>query len=110
LADGSALIPDLCIFPAGTTARAMQAARAMLIVEVSDTTLAHDRSTKSPRYAADGVPELWIVDARARAVEVCRAGAEGAWNMVDRVGPGRVIAPLCTPGAQGFDPSDLPTP
>ena len=33
---------------------------ALLVVEVSDTTLRYDRNVKLPRYAAAGVPEVWI--------------------------------------------------
>lgn len=109
MADGSVLIPDLCVFPGGTNAREMQAARALLIVEVSDSTLTYDRTIKSPRYAADGVPELWIVDARARAIAVHRNPIDGVWSFVDRVTPGRRLAPLCAPGAD-FDPVAMPEP
>ena len=33
-----------------------------LVVEVADTTLRYDRDVKVPRYAAAGVPEVWIED------------------------------------------------
>jgi Uma2 family endonuclease len=38
------------------------AADALLVVEVADTTFALDRSLKVPRYAAAGVPEVWLLD------------------------------------------------
>src|SRR5258707_5686068 len=38
-----------------------QAADVLLLIEVSDTTLAYDRQEKLPRYARAGVPEVWIV-------------------------------------------------
>lgn len=41
----------------------------VLVVEVSDTTLAYDLNVKLPRYARAGVPELWIVDVTHDAVE-----------------------------------------
>jgi hypothetical protein len=41
-----------------------------LIVEVADGSLDYDRQTKTPLYAASGVPEYWIVDVNGRAVEV----------------------------------------
>jgi hypothetical protein len=97
LADGSALIPDLSVFPGGTGARAMQAARALLIVEVSDSSLAYDRDTKAALYAKDGVQELWIVEVRARAVSVHRAPANGVWSSVSRSMSGQAIEPACAP-------------
>ena len=33
---------------------------AFLVIEVADTTLRYDRNVKLPRYAAAGVPEVWI--------------------------------------------------
>ncbi|MFO7285988.1 MAG: Uma2 family endonuclease [Gammaproteobacteria bacterium] len=38
------------------------AADALLVVEVSDTTLRYDRDVKVPLYARHGVLEVWIVD------------------------------------------------
>ena len=43
---------------------------ALLVVEVSEDSLAQDRLTKSRIYAAAGVPEYWIVNLRDRCVEV----------------------------------------
>src|SRR5436309_1828637 len=40
----------------------------LLVVEVSDTTLAYDQRVKIPLYARSGVPEVWIVDIRADLV------------------------------------------
>ena len=42
----------------------------LVAVEVSETTLSFDRNRKLPRYAAHGVPELWILVVRSRQVEV----------------------------------------
>jgi len=44
----------------------------LLLVEVSDTTLAYDRDVKRPLYAQAGIPEVWIVDLEARRLEVHR--------------------------------------
>jgi Uma2 family endonuclease len=35
---------------------------ALLVLEVADTTLAYDLKVKVPRYAAAGIPEVWIED------------------------------------------------
>lgn len=40
------------------------AARASLIIEVCDTAFFKDREDKLPRYAASGVPEVWMLDVR----------------------------------------------
>ena len=41
----------------------------LLLIEASDSTLAYDRDVKLPRYAAAGIPELWIVDLEHQQVE-----------------------------------------
>jgi Uma2 family endonuclease len=39
-----------------------QPADLLLVVEVSDSTLAHDRNVKLPLYARHGIPEVWLID------------------------------------------------
>lgn len=50
----------------------------LLVVEVSDTSLVHERDLKVPLYAAAGIPEVWIVDLNGDAIAVYRdPGARG---------------------------------
>lgn len=50
----------------------------LLVVEVADGSLARDRLVKVPRYAAAGVPEVWIVSLPDDVLEVFRRpGAQG---------------------------------
>lgn len=43
---------------------------ALLIVEVSDTSLAMDRATKAAIYARAGIPEYWIINLNDRQLEI----------------------------------------
>ena len=43
-----------------------------LVMEVSETSLASDRSTKAALYARHGVPEYWILNLRQRRLEIRR--------------------------------------
>lgn len=65
----------------------------LLLVEVADTSLRKDRLAKLPLYAAAGVPEVWIVDLTADAIEVYREpdGSEYASREVVTTG---TIAPV----------------
>lgn len=92
--------------PSGTDARGMTAARALLIIEVAHPAEVRDRTLKLPRYAAAGVPEVWLVQAAARAVQVRRAPLVGASTLLDRFLPGRPDAPLAAQGV-AFDPELL---
>jgi hypothetical protein len=67
------------------------AADALLLVEVSDSSLDHDRKTKLPVYARFGVPELWIVDLSGSAVEVYRDRADGRYRWSSRINQGDLI-------------------
>ena len=44
----------------------------LLVVEVSDTSLEYDLTEKLPRYAASGIPEVWLVDLVNNILEVYR--------------------------------------
>jgi Uma2 family endonuclease len=44
----------------------------LLLIEVADSSLAHDRGTKLPLYARFQVPEFWIVDLRGRHLDCHR--------------------------------------
>jgi Uma2 family endonuclease len=68
-----------------------QATDALLVVEVSDTTLEFDRTVKLPRYAAAGVPELWIVDLKSDRIWVHRKSLEGDYGEVFEAHPGDVL-------------------
>src|SRR6059036_1961581 len=46
---------------------------ALLVVEIADATLVQDRITKFAIYAAAGIPEYWVVNARDDCTEVFRA-------------------------------------
>jgi Uma2 family endonuclease len=42
----------------------------LLVVEVSDTTLAYDRDAKLPVYARNGIAEAWLIDRQRQAVSI----------------------------------------
>jgi Uma2 family endonuclease len=60
--------------------RRAAAADALLIVEVSDSTLAFDRDVKVPLYARHGIPEVWIVDLRHDRLHFYRSPADGEYR------------------------------
>ncbi|HZQ99189.1 MAG TPA: Uma2 family endonuclease [Chloroflexota bacterium] len=63
--------PDLLIIRADAPDERHPVPTDMLVaVEVSDTSLSFDRNHKLPRYAAHGVPQLWILVIRSGQVEV----------------------------------------
>jgi Uma2 family endonuclease len=66
--------PELAVVPGGSrdyTATG-HPTTALLIVEVSDTTLSYDRGRKASLYARAGIADYWIVNLVDRQLEVYR--------------------------------------
>lgn len=62
--------PDLALIPRRIDRRALpSAADVLLVIEVSDSSLHYDRTTKLPLYAAAGIPEAWIFDLTGDRIE-----------------------------------------
>jgi Uma2 family endonuclease len=57
--------PDLIVFPADLKAPDVRADTVLLVVEIADSSLPADLNTKAPRYAAAGVREYWVINARS---------------------------------------------
>jgi Uma2 family endonuclease len=66
-------------------------ADAMLLVEVSDTTLEYDRQIKVPLYARAGIAEVWIIDLADEQVEIYARPANGAYQSRGQAGRGETI-------------------
>jgi Uma2 family endonuclease len=71
-----------------------------LVIEVSDSTLSTDRKVKLPRYAASGVPEVWIVNLQADVVEVYTDvdAANGVYRQCDHRKSPDTVSPGQYPG------------
>lgn len=66
----------------------------LLVIEVSDTTLAYDVRIKAPLYARHGVPELWVVDLAGGLLRRFGAPEGDAWGDASATAnPGRVALP-----------------
>lgn len=76
-----------------------EAADLLLIIEVADSSLRKDRTAKMPLYAMARIPELWIVDLTANAVDVHREPRGNRYASVTHRTDGS-IAPLAFPELQ----------
>ena len=97
--------PDVAVI-AGTIRdfAAGHPSRAALIIEISDATLAYDRREKASLYAKAGVADYWIINVKARQVEVHRQPVEDTaqpygfgYAEVTVYGAEAVIQPLAAP-------------
>ena len=76
-----------------------QAANVLLVVEVSDTTLAFDLNQKAALYARAGIAEYWVLDVVGRRLIVHRRPVDGAFREVMAYAELESIAPLAAPDA-----------
>ena len=87
--------PDIAVVPGSFRDYAREhPATALLIVEVANTTLASDRTTKQAVYAASGVPEFWIVNVRDACLEVHRDPSGDAYASRVVLDEGEHVSPL----------------
>jgi Uma2 family endonuclease len=63
--------PDALVCTAEQNQRKPHPAGGVLVIEVSDTSIDHDRD-KALEYAAAGILEYWIIDVNDRCIEVYR--------------------------------------
>ncbi|MBC8142977.1 MAG: Uma2 family endonuclease [Armatimonadetes bacterium] len=68
-----------------------------LVVEVGDSTVASDISTKSAIYAGAGIPEYWVIDVTGRRLLVHTAPVAGAYSSVLEYDETESVAPTFAP-------------
>ncbi len=71
----------------------------LLVIEVSDSTVAYDRNVKIPKYAQEGVPEVWQVNLPNGFIDkfVNPDTATGRYRSVMRSSSGQQIVPTQLP-------------
>lgn len=70
---------------------------ALLLIEVAQTSLVYDRSTKLELYATAGIPEYWVVDCLAESIDVYRSRHASGYRDVTRA-----TDPSATVSVQAF--------
>ena len=71
----------------------------LLIVEVSDTSLAYDTERKLPADGAAGILEVWIVNLNADCIDRHITPTTHGYRLRERLVPGDRFAPGCLPDA-----------
>lgn len=76
----------------------------LLVIEVSDTTLAYDRGRKARRYGRAGIADYWIVNLQDRRLEVYRnpvlQGRQYRCQSIQSLGEQDEASPLARPAAK----------
>ena len=97
--DSSLLQPDIAVLRLRDDyhRRTPTPADVFLLIEVADSSLQVDREVKLARYAAAGIPEVWIVNVRARQVEGYSDPVDGTYRSRRMVTADGSISPLAFP-------------
>lgn len=101
LSDDSEPEPDLAVVP-GQLEDYDQShpTTALLVVEVADSSLGHDKERKIPLYARCGIPEAWLLNVPAKTLEVHREPGKGRYRIRQVLRLGDTVSPLARPEAQ----------
>ena len=99
--------PDVAIVPLGEY-RFTHPTTALLVVEVSVSSLGRDLRSKAIVYARAGIPEFWIIDVRSQVVHVHREPISGSYTRVTKVARGDVLDVLVLPGIRVATDDILP--
>ncbi len=92
--------PDLVILAPHMNARdagVPTAKDVLLVIEVSDSTVAYDRGTKLPLYARHGIEDVWLFNLRSNRIEIYRTPTAAGYGPMREIGPGELIAMLSFP-------------
>ncbi len=99
--------PDAAVVPGGPRDYPAHPTTALLVVEISDTTLSHDRNRKASAYAAGGVKDYWIVNLVDRQLEIRRDPVPDSsqphgfgFSDLTVLAPGDIATPLELPQAR----------
>ena len=90
VSDESEPEPDFAIVSAGDYSRA-HPETALLVIEVSESSLPKDRQIKARLYAKASIAEYWIVDLAGRAVEIHRDPRPEGYSRVSRHGESETV-------------------
>lgn len=98
LGEDSAPEPDLAVVP-GTIEDYYDShpTTALLVIEVADESLHHDRKRKAPLYARHEIPEFWLVNLKTISLEVHRTPVDGDYQNRTVFRASDSVSPLVRP-------------
>ena len=102
---GSEPQPDVAVIPGTKRNYTDHPTVAALIVEVADSTLTNDTTTKAELYATAGIADYWVLDVDGRQLNVFRDPQHNAtleataYQTHDIFGPNDCVSPLAAPAA-----------
>lgn len=97
-------VPDFAVYEGSVLDQSDHPDRAALVIEVADSTLQYDTTTKAELYATAGVTDYWVIDLNGRRLLIYRdpeplpAGLGAtAYRTHSAHGPDATVSPLAAP-------------
>jgi Uma2 family endonuclease len=107
LSDDTYLEPDLVIYETASGLTGLKGETALLVVEISDSSLRYDMGRKAELYAGFGVRDLWVIDAVKLVTHVFRTPSAKGYRNVREVAADTRITPLIAPNTFTLRLADL---
>ena len=97
--DNTLLFPDISVLRLRSDYRRHlpEPEDVLLLIEVSDSSLWRDREAKLPRYAAAGIPEVWVANVPASHIEAFSDPVDGVYQSRRIVPADGQISPIAFP-------------
>ena len=89
--------PDLLVCPKSFKGPTVPANEVLLAIEVADSSLRFDTSTKARLYAALGIREYWVINAKTMVTRVHREPSATGYNSSVEVAPAEMLTPALVP-------------
>lgn len=92
--------PDVALWalpPGEAYAQLAGPADVLLVIEVADTSIRHDRRVKAKLYGEAGIADYWLVNLQERQIEVYREPRPGGYRTVTYYALGESLSPLAFP-------------
>ena len=106
--------PDVAVLSGPPRSNLTTPAGALLVVEVSDTSLAYDLGDKSSLYASAGVEDYWVLDVVNKRLHVLRHPRPDAaerfghrYHHQTTLGPSEFVTPLAAPSGAAIAVGEL---
>jgi Uma2 family endonuclease len=89
--------PDFIFYPRSVRRVDIKAQDIVLLVEIADTSLSYDQTTKAQLYSSFGLREYWTINAVKLTTRIHRDPAPGGYRDVQDYGPKDRLAPIDAP-------------
>jgi len=97
LAPDTASEPDIIVYPATMRSPDVDGQTVLLVIEVSDTSLAYDLGVKAAIHASHGVREYWVINAKTLETTVHRSPTASRYADVRLLAANTRLSPLLAP-------------